>query len=156
MEDATSDRAPQSELAQLQDELKREHDLYLRTLADLANFRRRAEREQINAAQAGKREIIMPLLEVIDNFERAFIHLDQSSPLAIGFQSIYRQLLSLLEVQGIAPFVSVGERFDPQRHEAVGVVNDSDYQPDTVVDEMRRGYLWQNELLRPAYVRVAQ
>jgi molecular chaperone GrpE len=67
-----------------------------------------------------------------------------------------RRLRSLLEAQGVKPFESVGERFDPTRHEAVATVRDFDGATGTVVDEASRGYLWQDELLRPARVRVTE
>lgn len=67
-----------------------------------------------------------------------------------------RSLRSLLETEGVKPFESVGERFDPIRHEAVATVRDVDGAPGTVVDEAGRGYLWNDELLRAAQVRVAE
>jgi molecular chaperone GrpE len=67
-----------------------------------------------------------------------------------------RGLRSLLEAEGVKPFESVGERFDPTRHEAVATVRKYDGAPGTVVDEACRGYLWNHELLRPARVRVAE
>ena len=67
-----------------------------------------------------------------------------------------RGLRSLLEAEGVTSFESVGERFDPTRHEALSTVRDFDGPPGTVVDEAGRGYFWNDELLRPARVRVAE
>ena len=67
-----------------------------------------------------------------------------------------RRLGSLLEAEGVKAFESVGQRFDPARHEAMATVRDFEGAPGTVVDEAARGYLWKDELLRPARVRVAE
>jgi molecular chaperone GrpE len=146
-----------SEHERLKAELSREHELYLRTLADFDNYRRRSERERAGSAHSGKREIILPLLEVLDDFDRALEHLgDAPEWVSSGFDAIYRCLNSILQVQGIVPYESLGERFDPVRHEAVGLTEDKDVEPGTVIAELNRGYSWGDEVLRPARVRVAQ
>jgi molecular chaperone GrpE len=138
-------------------ELSREHGLYLRTLADFDNYRRRVERERAASAQAGKRELVMPLLEVMADFDRAFEHLvDAPEWVSSGFVAIYRSLNSILQAQDIVPFESLGDRFDPLKHEAIGVTESTDVDSGTVVAQLSRGYRWGNEVLRPARVRVAQ
>jgi molecular chaperone GrpE len=138
-------------------ELSREHELYLRTLADFDNYRRRIERERAGSALAGKREIVLPLLDVLDDFNRALEHLgDVPEWMSSGFAAIYRRLNSILQAQGIVSYASLGERFDPMRHEAAGVTESQDVEPGTVVDELSQGYRWGDEVLRPARVRVAQ
>jgi molecular chaperone GrpE len=145
------------EYERLKAELSREHDLYLRTLADFDNYRRRVERERAGSAHAGKRELILPLLEVLDDFNRALEHLGNVPEwVSSGFDAIYRRLNSILQAQGIVPYESVGDRFDPVRHEAVGLTEDQDVEPGTVIAELNRGYCWGDEVLRPARVRVAQ
>lgn len=115
------------------------------------------ERERAKAAQAGKREIILPLLEVLDGLEQALQHLENESPsLAEGVRAIHRQLLSLLEAHGVTPFKSLGRTFDPALHEAVGVVESSQFAAGRVAEELQRGYRWDDELLRAARVPVAQ
>ena len=147
-----------AEQERLKAELSREHELYLRTLADFDNYRRRIERERTSADHAGKRDIILPLLEVLDDFDRALEHLgDAPEWVSSGFDAIYRRLNSILQAQGIVPYESVGEKFDPVRHEAVGLMEDQDVEPGTVVAELNRGYCWRDDgILRPARVRVAQ
>ncbi len=73
-----------------------------------------------------------------------------------GLYGMQRRLRSLLEAEGVKSFESVGQPFDPTRHEALATVRDFDGAPGTVVDEAGRGYLWNDELLRPARVRVAE
>jgi molecular chaperone GrpE len=146
-----------TEQALLKTELDREHDLYLRTLADFDNYRRRTVRERAGADHAGKRDLVLPLLEVLDDFDRALEHLgDVPEWASSGFDAIYRRLNNILQAQGIVPYESLGDRFDPVRHEAVGLMESQDIEPGTVVAELSRGYCWGDEVLRPARVRVAQ
>ena len=147
----------QTETERLKEELHREHDKYLRLFADFENYRRRVERDRANVAQAGKKELILSLLAVIDNFERALEHLDEApESISTGIRGIQKQLLNLLEAEGVTSFESKGEKFDPTRHEAIATVEDEDLEPETVFDELQRGYLLGKELLRPARVRVVK
>ncbi|HXG91556.1 MAG TPA: nucleotide exchange factor GrpE [Blastocatellia bacterium] len=146
----------EAEIERLKEELRQEHEMYLRALADFDNFRRRVERERAAAARIGKRELVMSLLEVVDNFDRAFEHASEApKSLSEGLKAIHRMLLALLEAQGVTRFESVGQRFNPQLHEAVGMVENSNSEPGLVIDELQRGYRWGDEVLRPARVRVA-
>jgi molecular chaperone GrpE len=144
------------EIERLNHELRREHEMYVRNLADFDNYRRRAERERAQAAQAGKRDLILPLLEVMDDFERALqpAHDDPQS-LAVGLRSIHRRLAGLLAAQGVAAFDSQGKYFNPLMHEAVDTVKNEHAEPGTVIEEVSRGWRLGDELLRPARVRVA-
>jgi molecular chaperone GrpE len=146
-----------SETKQLQEELQRERDMRLRALADFDNYRKRIERERAGAAQSGKRDIVLKLLDLADSFDRAFQHAGEAPASWVeGLQSIHRNLLALLDAQGVTLFESRGEPFDPERHEAIGAVETADYAPGVVAEELQRGYRWGDTLLRPARVRVAQ
>lgn len=146
-----------SEIERLKEELRREHDMYLRALADYDNYRRRVERERATAARSGKRELILQLLEVLDGFDRALLHVGNApSSVSEGLQLLQRKLLSVLEAQGVTPLQSLGETFNPELHDAIGTVKSEDVEPGTVADEVQRGYRWGDDLLRPARVRVAQ
>jgi molecular chaperone GrpE len=145
------------ENAQHKEGLRREHEMYLRSVADFDNYRRRIERERANAAQEGKRELILLLLDFLDDFDRASKHLDESpESVSAGLRAIQRRLAGVLEAQGVTPFESLGNTFDPALHEAVGAVESDQQEPGTVLDEVSRGYRWGEELLRPARVRVAR
>jgi molecular chaperone GrpE len=155
-QESTNDAAA-SETERLKEEVRREHEMYLRALADFDNYRRRVERERTSAARSGKRDLIVSLLDVIDNFDRALEHIsDAPSSIANGVQAIHRKLLGLLEAQGITPLESRGETFNPELHEAIGSVETDQYESGTVADEVQRGYRWGDEVLRPARVRVAE
>jgi molecular chaperone GrpE len=146
-----------SEVERLKEELRREHDLYLRALADFENYRKRVDRDRASAARSGKREIILPVLNVLDDFDRALQHIgDAPPPLAQGLQAVQRNLLGLLEAQGITPLRSVGEAFDPTLHDAIGIVQSDEVESGRVAEELQRGYRWGDDVLRPARVRVAQ
>ena len=144
------------DIDELREQLHQECDRHLRTLADFKNYRRRVEREGNKIAEVGKREIILPLLGIVDDLEKSLQWTnDMDQPLRKGVRNICRKLLALLENQGVRPFDSVGKLFSPDLHEAVAVTEDKDVEPGTIIEDLRRGYLWNNELLRPAQVRVA-
>ena len=144
------------EIERLHDKLGEERDLHLRTMADLKNYRRRIERDGNRLAEEGKREIILQLLEIIDDMDKTLQWGDDGGRNLIkGVQNIRQKLFALLETLGVLPFDSLGTQFDHDLHEAVSIAEHEDIEQGTVIDELRRGYLWKNELLRPAQVRVA-
>lgn len=162
VEDSVEDGTPAASSEQagvegLRAELQQEHDRYLRTRADFENYRRRVERDRDVAARQAKRELLKALVDLAGGFDRALAHIDESpDSVAAGLYGMRRRLSSLLEAEGVKSFESVGQRFDPTRHEAMATVRDGGGAPGTVVDEAGRGYLWNDELLRPARVRVAE
>jgi len=145
------------EIETLRGDLRKERDQHLRTLADFKNYRRRIERDGNKLAGEGKRTVMLPLLDIIDDMERALRYaLDEELAVVQGLQIIHHKLLAVLETNGVFPFESVGTPFNHDRHEAVAMAQHTDSEPGTVVDELRRGYLWNDELLRAAQVRVAE
>jgi len=157
--DHQKNRAPGNESAEierLKNELQREHDLYLRALADYENYRKRSDRERATAARSGKREVILSLLDLLDGFDLALRHMvDAPAPMTQGIDALHRKFLGLLQAQGVTPMTTVGETFDPQLHDAIGLVENEEVPPGTVAVEVQRGYLWGDEVLRPARVRVS-
>jgi molecular chaperone GrpE len=149
--------AAQAEIERLKHELSREHDLYLRALADFDNYRKRVQRERDSAAQAGKRQLVLALLDMMDDFERAFAyaHTAPESILA-GTRVIQQRLKDLLQAQGVVSYTSAGQLFDPALHEAIDAMKTDQAMPGVVLDELSHGYRWGDEVLRPARVRVAQ
>ena len=156
-EGASAASADEPAVVGLRAELEQEHDRYLRTRADFENFRRRVERDRDVAARQAKRDLLKALVDLADGFDRALIHVGESpDAVAAGLFGMQRQLGRVLEAEGVKPFESVGQPFDPARHEAMATVRDGGVAPGTVVDEAGRGYQWNDELLRPARVRVAE
>jgi molecular chaperone GrpE len=151
----SAEEAP--EVERLRGELAREHDMHVRALADFENYRRRVDRDRESATQSEKRALVLSLLEILDSFENAQAHLpDAPESIVAALQALKRKLSTTLESHGVSPFNSVGERFDPARHEAIGSVQSDDIEAGSVADEVQRGYKWGDKVLRPARVRVAQ
>jgi|WetSurMetagenome_2_1015567.scaffolds.fasta_scaffold60504_1 molecular chaperone GrpE len=146
-----------TEILRLQQALTKERDRNLRTLADFENYRRRIENDGNTIAEEKTRRLILPLLDVIDDLERALQWTtDTEQPVVKGVTIIYQKLLALLKTLGVSSFACTGLPFDHNLHDAVAATDRAGHEPGTVVDEIRRGYLWNGELLRPAQVRVAE
>jgi molecular chaperone GrpE len=151
------ERDASQRVSSLERELQRTRELYLRTLADFDNYRKRVERERASAARAGKRRLILGLLDVLDSFDRALEQMKTADPaIIVGFEAIRRKTAGILKAEGVKPFESKGQMFDPELHEAVASVETNEHAPGTIVDEFRRGYRWDGEVLRHAEVRVAR
>jgi len=149
--------AAQAEIERLQEALNREHAMHLRALADFDNYRKRVQRERESAAQAGKRQLVLALLDVLDDFERALAYANTApESILTGARVIHQRLTDLLQAQGVVPYTSAGQPFDPALHEAVDVINTDQATPGVVLNELSHGYRWGDEVLRPARVRVAQ
>jgi molecular chaperone GrpE len=162
---ATSVDELQDEIERLRTELgeekKRadeEHDRHLRALADFSNFRRRHSEEAKQSMQFASQELILKVLPVIDNFQRAIDAAEQThsfESLVEGVRLTLRQLGDILEREGVQQIKSVGEQFDPAYHEAVMRVETDEYPENTIIDEFQPGYIQHDRVIRPAKVRVA-
>ncbi len=145
------------EIEQLQEALRNERDRNLRTLADFKNYRRRIEHDGNKVGEEANRKLFLSLLDIVDDFERAVLWTaEDERPVIDGVRIIHQKLLALLEKEGVRPVSSVGKKFDPELHQAVAVATRAEVEHGTIVDELRRGYLWNNKLLRAAQVRIAE
>ena len=144
------------EIARLEEQLAEEREQRLRTLAEFDNYRRRTRQEVAGAQQSGKREVLLAFLDVMDDFDRALLHLDDASDAVVeGLRLIRQRFNDVLISNGVTAFDSEGEPFDPMVHEAISVIDaDDGREAGTVYAEERRGYLLNGELLRPARVVV--
>ena len=143
------------EVVRLTKELEAEHERSLRLLAEFNNYRRRTKQEFALAEQKGQRALFLAILEVMDDFDRALLHIGPASdPVAMGFHLIHERLLGLFEANGVKRFDSEGKPFDPTIHEAISVINSDERESGTVYAEERPGYFINGELLRPARVAV--
>jgi len=143
------------EKAKLCNELQ---DKYLRALADLDNYRKRARKEIQAAYGASNEKLICDILPILDNFERGLDPENATGEESFreGVRLIYNMLKAILEKEGVRDFCSVGERFDPARHEAVCALESGEHPADTVIQEIERGYTIGERLLRPARVAVSK
>ena len=142
-------------IAQLEAEAEELKERSLRTLADYENFRRRLAKERSEMRRQAEMEPLREMLPVIDNLQRALGSAGSYEDLKQGVELIQRQMLDVVSRFGVEPIATEGERFDPAVHEAVTREEDESVTVPTVTDEMQRGYLIGDRLLRPALVRVA-
>ena len=148
----------QSELEALKKEATESHDRYLRVLADFDNFRKRQREETARRADLAREELILKLLGVVDNFERALQAAEDNhsyESLVEGVSLTMRQVQDMLLAEGVEPIEAVGQEFDPEVHEAVASVESDDHPDNTVVDELQKGYTLNGKVLRPSRVRVS-
>jgi len=145
----------EAELRREKDELQ---DRLLRTAAEFDNYRKRIDRERRDQADAAKADAIEDLLPIIDNLERAL-----QAPVGTdvegyrkGVELVHQQMTDLLRRRGVKPIQSVGTDFDPRVHEAVVHEVSADHREGEVMEELRRGYMLGERLLRPAMVKVAK
>ena len=143
------------EIVSLTEDLDTERERGLRMLAEFDNYRRRTRQEQALAGQYGKREVLLALLDVMDDFDRALLHVGEApDAVADGLRLIRQRFSAVLDSNGVTPFDSEGEPFDPTVHEAMTVIDSDGEESGTVYTEHRRGYFINGELLRPARVAV--
>jgi len=155
--------ASRAELKRLQAALAEAIEGLARRQADFENYRKRIERERGEAHNRVVADVAHKLLPVVDNLARALeaentVESSESKEFRHflhGVQLISKQLNDVLESLGIQPITSVGERFDPHIHDAVVTESSDKYEPDTVTEELARGYRIGDRLLRPAMVKVS-
>lgn len=147
----------EAEAERLRKELEIERDARLRLAAEYQNYRRRTDLEKARAADDGKRELLTQLLSIVDDLDLAESGSDEAPKAVVeGVRMIRRRFLDLLGANGVVAFKSKGERFDPERHEAFAISATEGRNAGTVHVEMRRGYFWNDKVLRPALVIVEQ
>jgi molecular chaperone GrpE len=137
------------------DELKTRH---MRLMADFDNYRKRVQREQSMQRLYASENVLRELLSVVDNIERAIAVSDEAGgagSLREGINMILNQMLATLERSGVKTFTSIGTEFNPERHEAVARQGHNEYEEDIVCEEMQKGYMLHDRLLRAASVVVS-
>lgn len=148
----------QAELDKLRAEAEEHKQRLLRTQADYDNFRRRTVKEKEELGKYASAKLITELLPVIDNFERALGLVNDSEEVASyakGVEMIFRQLEGILKAEGLSAMESVGTPFNPEFHQAIMQVESDEYEEGTVVEEVQKGYILKDKVLRPAMVKVS-
>ncbi|MFD0586716.1 nucleotide exchange factor GrpE [Paenibacillus sp. GCM10027627] len=131
---------------------------YLRAQADFDNFRRRTTKEKEELGQYASMKLIGQLLPIVDNFERAIAASSSNSDydsLAKGVDMILRQLAGTLEQEGLKPMNAVGQPFNPEYHQAIMQVESEEHEEGIVVEEIQKGYMLKDRVIRPAMVKVS-
>lgn len=151
--------ALEGEIQSLKAQLEDRTSQYMRIAADFDNYRKRTQREKEEFEQQIKCSTINELLPVVDNFERARSQLkpqnEQETAMHKSYQSVYKQLVDCLKRIGVSPMRSEGKEFDPVLHEAVMRQPTDEYPEGTVIEELQRGYMLGERVLRHALVKVA-
>jgi molecular chaperone GrpE len=149
----------ESEVAALKAQLEERTNIYVRLQADFDNFRKRTQREKEELDVQVKCSTISELLPVIDNFDRARSQLkpqtEEATNIHKSYQGVYKQLVDCLKRIGVSPMRSEGKDFDPNLHEAVIREPTDQYPEGTVIEELVRGYVLGDKVLRHAMVKVA-
>jgi len=147
------------QFAEKSDACKKLQEEYLRAVADFDNLRRRTERDSEVSRRYALEALVMDLLPVLDNFDRAIQAADTSASaegLRKGMDLISRQLREALCKHGLQEFSCIGTKFDPRKAEAISFVHTDEQEPGTVVTETCKGYACGERVLRPARVVVAK
>ncbi|MFB4330748.1 nucleotide exchange factor GrpE [Paenibacillus sp. CR_12] len=156
--ESADEAAGSAELEKLQAELREQQQRTLRVQADFDNFRRRTQKEKEDLGKYASSKLITELLPVIDNFERA-LQASEENPefesFSKGVSMIFRQLESVLATEGLSAMKSVGEPFNPEYHQAIMQVESDEYEEGIVVEEVQKGYMLKDKVLRPAMVKVS-
>jgi molecular chaperone GrpE len=164
MTEALNDQDPQPQTDEQQpdplEEIRRERDglqdRLLRTAAEFDNYRKRMDRERRDLAEYTASEVVSELLPIIDNLERALQASAPEDPLRKGVELIHKQMLDILRKRGVKPIEALGADFDPNFHQAVIHEESAEHREGEVMEELQRGYVVGDRLLRPAMVKVAK
>jgi len=139
-------------------ELAEKNDRLLRALAEADNIRRRAQRDREDAVKFAAEAVVRDLIPVLDNLDRAIDAAKaakQTGGIVDGVDLIRREFVKMLDKHGVTRYSALGQRFDPNRHEAIAQVKSPDAEPGIVVNEIAPGYLLRGRVIRPAQVAVA-
>ena len=144
--------------ADLEAEFNNLQQRFLRLTADFDNYRRRTRQENAEIRRTANERLLLDIIPIIDNFERALDAAKKELPenIITGIEMIYRQLHNLLSQEGVEPVESVGKPFDPVYQDAFERIETTEYPEGTVTAEVQKGYLLHGKVLRPALVIVAK
>ena len=132
-------------------------DRVRRQMAEFDNFRKRTEKEKAAMYEIGAKSVIEKILPVIDNFERglAGVSEDCEDPFVTGMQKVYKQMMTTLESMEVKPIEAVGQEFNPDYHNAVMHVEDENLGENIVAEELMKGYMYRDSVVRHSMVKVA-
>ena len=166
-EEASGEETPKKEkkfgrkkdkaVEKLEEKVKELEDMRERQLAEFENFRKRSEKEKSQMFEVGAKSVIEKILPVMDNFERGLQGVpeeEKDAPFVKGVEMVYKQMLTAFEEMGVKPIEAVGKEFDPNLHNAVMAVDDDSLESGTVAEEMQKGYMYKESVVRHSMVKV--
>ena len=133
------------------------NDRLRRQMAEFDNFRKRTEKEKSQMFDMGARTIVEKILPVVDNFERGFTTVDEEDKedaFVLGMDKVYKQLMTELDAMGVTPIECVGKEFNPDFHNAVMQVESEEYESGIVAQELLKGYMYKDTVVRHSMVAV--
>lgn len=144
-------------IEKLEEKLADLEDKRVRQLAEFENFRKRSDKEKSQMFEVGAKTVVEKMLPVVDNFERglqAVPEEEKDTPFVQGVELVYKQFMTALNELGVTPIDAVGKEFDPNLHNAVMMVDDDTLESGTVAEEMQKGYLYKESVVRHSMVKV--
>jgi len=150
--------APNLQIEELQKQVDQYKDLLLRKAAEFDNYKRRIENETTNIVRFATESLIEDLLPVLDDFERSLKHskeIKESDSLVQGVEMIYQKLVKVLDGRGVQAFETVGKEFSVDYHDALMQLPRNDLPPHTVIEEVEKGYMLNDKVIRHAKVVVS-
>ena len=145
-------------LVDLAREAYQNHDRWMRSMAELENFKKRSAQERRKLLKYNNENLLKDLLPIVDNIERALEAADKAceeGPFIDGVRMIARMLCEALDRYATKPIEALGEKFDPNVHEAIAVLPTHDKERDTIIEQLEKGYTYHDRLLRPSKVVVS-
>jgi len=149
--------SPENELAAARAEAAANYDRYLRSVAELDNYRKRTVKMRSEAREETLRDVLLQIAPILDNLRRALGQdTEDAAALKQGVELISGQFSEVLKGYGLAEIAAAGQAFDPNRHEALAEVPSADCEPGTVMEEMEKGYTLNDKVVRPSRVVVSK
>ena len=146
-------------LEALENQKKELEDKVMRQMAEFENYRKRTEKEKATMFEMGAKSVIEKMLPVVDNFERGLASVpqeNQTDPIYEGMNLIYKQLMGELDKLGVKPIEALGQEFNPDLHNAVMQVESEEFEEGIVAQELQKGYMYRDSVVRHSMVAVAQ
>lgn len=135
------------------------YDLYVRSQAEMENIKKRFQKEKESLAKFSNEILLKQMLPVVDNLEKAIVHSEDGNSIEAireGIELTLKTLRDTLDKSGVSPVISVKKPFDPNFHEAIASLEDEKSEPGTVIEEIQKGYILNDRLIRPAKVIVSK
>ena len=151
------EKAPEKKKDPKDEKIDELNDKLRRSMAEFDNYRKRTDKEKSAMYEIGAKDVIEKILPIVDNFERGLatpIVDEADQPFADGMQMIYKQLMKQLEDLGVKPIEAIGKEFDPNFHNAVMQVESEEYETGFVAQELQKGYLYKDTVIRHSMVAV--
>lgn len=147
----------EEKIKSLEKEVDDYKDRLLRKAAEFENYKRRVENDQLNLLKYAAESLIIKILPVIDDFERSLVHIKDAKDVESiqeGISLVYEKLMKILADQGVKPIEAIGKPFDVHYHEAIMQKKADDVEPNAVIDEFEKGYMYKDRVIRHSKVAV--